>query len=485
MSEQNLPNESKGTVLVVDDDHSFRVLLQRWLTNAGYTTELFADGESCLAALGQLIPAAVCLDLSLPGSGGLAVLETLRAHQPLLPVIILTADSTVNSAVAAMQLGAYDYLVKPIDRTKLLTTIKNAVERYQMALRLAQLERENSVQPFPGLIGNSAALREMLRQITRVAASDITVLVHGESGTGKELVAKSIHSFSGRNRGPFVPLNCAAIPESLQESELFGHEKGAFTGAVSRRIGKFEQADQGTLFLDEVAELSLALQAKLLRVLQERSFTRLGGSVETRSDFRLVAASHKNLAEEVKAGRFREDLFFRLAVFELDVPPLRHRSGDIPMLAQHFLNEFTGTSATRLSAEAAQLLERYDWPGNIRELQNYMHRASVTASGETVEVRDLPARVRETQTNIESKIAGLPELVAADLTVESEPIPTPQPATETLPPTLNLAALERWAIEESIRRNSGRLSKVVAELGIGRTTLYRRMKEYNLDVNLE
>ncbi len=477
MTGSTLPPNSLGTVLVVDDDHSFRVLLQRWLSNAGYATELFADGESCLAALGQLIPSAVCLDLSLPGSGGLAVLETLRAHQPLLPVIILTADSTVNSAVAAMQLGAYDYLVKPIDRTKLLTTMKNAVERYQMALRVAQLEREISVQPFPGLIGNSSAVREMLRQVTRVAASDITVLVHGESGTGKELVAKAIHSFSGRSKGPFVPLNCAAIPESLQESELFGHEKGAFTGAINRRLGRFEQADQGTLFLDEVAELSLALQAKLLRVLQERSFNRLGSSLEIRSDFRLVAASHKDLSEEVKAGRFREDLFFRLAVFELDVPPLRHRSGDIPLLAQHFLQEFSDASAPKqLSPAAAQLLERYEWPGNIRELQNYMQRAAVTANGETVEINDLPARVRDVQTTAESNRTEPAELI--------EPVAVTS-VTETAPPTLNLAALERWAIEESIRRNRGRLSKVVEELGIGRTTLYRRMKEYNLDANLE
>ena len=489
MSEQNPLPENQGTILVVDDDHSFRVLLHRWLTNAGYAAELFGDGETCLAALGRVLPAAVCLDLGLPGSGGLAVLETLRAHQPLLPVIILTADSTVNSAVAAMQLGAYDYLVKPIDRTKLLTTIKNAVERYQMTLRLAQLEREASVQPFPGLIGNSPALRELLRQLTRVAASDITVLVHGESGTGKELVAKALHSFSGRSRGPFVPLNCAAIPESLQESELFGHEKGAFTGAINRRVGKFEQADQGTLFLDEVAELSLALQAKLLRVLQERSFSRLGSSLEVRSDFRLVAASHKNLADEVKAGRFREDLFFRLAVFELDVPPLRQRGNDITLLAQHFLNEFAasaGQAAKRLSPAAAQLLEAYAWPGNVRELQNYMQRAVVTTSGELVEAVDLPARVRAAQVtelpNEPSQNESVAAPVSPDLTTTAT---IPPPVSASMPTTLNLAALERWAIEESIRRHNGYLAKVVAELGIGRTTLYRRMKDYNLEAKLQ
>ncbi|HMX27792.1 MAG TPA: sigma-54 dependent transcriptional regulator, partial [Blastocatellia bacterium] len=405
MSESEISNPSQNCVLVVDDDQSFRVLLQRWLANAGYATEAFADGESCLSALDHLLPAAVCLDLNLPGAGGLTVLETLRAHQPLLPVVILTADSAVNSAVAAMQLGAYDYLVKPLDRPKLLTTIKNAVERYQMSLRVTQLEREASEQPFPGLIGNSPVLRDMLRQITRIAASDITVLVYGESGTGKELVAKAIHSFSGRGRDAFVPLNCAAIPEALQESELFGHEKGAFTGAINRRIGKFEQANGGTLFLDEVAELSLSLQAKLLRVLQERSFNRLGSSLEIRSDFRMVAASHKNLAEEVKAGRFREDLFFRLAVFELDVPPLRERGGDITLLAQHFLKEYAaGSDPKRLSAAAAQTLERYNWPGNVRELQNYMHRASVTASGELVEVNDLPTRVRFAQPVAENAI---------------------------------------------------------------------------------
>ena len=255
-------------VLVVDDDPDVRRLVRLFLESDGYATEAFGDAESCLAGLGRLLPDAVCLDLNLPGLGGIETLERIKALEPRLPVIILTANTEVDTVVTAMQRGAYDYLVKPFDRSKLLTTVRNAVERARMAVRLAALEREARGEGYPGIIGRSTAMRDLFRQLDRVSSSDITTLIFGESGSGKELVARAIHEHSGRGAGPFVALNCAAIPETLQESELFGHERGAFTGALERRIGRFEQANRGTLFLDEVGELSQSLQAKLLRVLQ-------------------------------------------------------------------------------------------------------------------------------------------------------------------------------------------------------------------------
>lgn len=467
-------NPKLETVIIVDDDKNFRLLVQRWLELEGLHSESFADGESCLANLTRLLPVCICLDLTLPNSHGLKILEKLKSHQKHLPVIILTADSSAEQVVKAMQLGAYDYLVKPIERNKLITTVKNAVDRYQMSLRLAQLERETSGKTY-GLLGNSPQMQALFRQIDKVSGSDISVLIHGESGTGKELVANAIHQNSGRSSGNFVPLNCAAIPESLQESELFGHEKGSFTGADKRREGRFELADDGTLFLDEVAELSLPVQAKLLRVLQEKTFSRLGSSAEIKSDFRIIAASHKDLSAEVEAGRFREDLFFRLAVYEMEVPALRERKEDIPILANHFFKEFCKKAGRRLaiSSETMQVLQNYSFPGNVRELQNYMQRAIVAAADNVVMPEDLPRRVFE----------GKKE---AELTVsESVKVINEPPQITNFPqsvPIMTLEELEKLAITSSIERNQGNLSNVVRELGIGRTTLYRKLKQYAIYV---
>ena len=468
------PPDNLERVIVVDDDVSFRQLVQRWLEIDGYEATSFSDGKSCEARLAELVPVCVCLDLTLPDSHGLEVLARLKAYQKFLPVIILTADSGAEQAVKAIQMGAYDYLVKPVEREKLLASVRNAVEKFRMSVRLAQLEREASGRTF-GLIGKSPLLNELFRQIDKVAACDISVLVHGESGTGKELVAQAIHQNSGRSSGAFVAVNCAAIPESLQESELFGHEKGSFTGADKRRLGQFELADKGTLFLDEVAELSLPVQAKLLRVLQEKRFSRLGSSSEVSSDFRLIAASHKNLEEEVEAGRFREDLFFRIAVYELEVPALRDRKEDIALLANHFLRDF-GRKVGRkvsLTPETVSLLENYHFPGNVRELQNYMHRAIVAATSGVVLPEDLPKRIFEPKT--------------AQLVSVSENTPTinqmPQISNpEFQIPPMTLEALEVMAIRTAIGRNAGNLSNVVRELGIGRTTLYRKLKEYKIEV---
>ena len=466
-----------GLVVVVDDDPSLCDLAQRFLERAGHRVSVFDNGESCLAALTNIMPDAICLDLTMPGMDGLETLGRLKDRHRLLPVIILTADSTINSAVQAMKLGAYDYLVKPIDRTKLTTTVKNAIERYHLSIRLTHLEREAEGRGYDDILGQSEPMRTLFRDMDRVAASDITVLVHGESGTGKELVARAIHRSSGRKTGTFVALNCAAIAETLQESEMFGHEKGAFTGADRQQIGKFELADRGVLFLDEIAELSASLQAKLLRALQERRFHRIGGTREVSSDFRLIAATNRNLLEEVQKGNFREDLYFRIAVFELEMPTLRERGQDITLLANAFLLQFGDQSSglrsrLRFSPEALQLLQSYAWPGNVRELENVVQRSVLVCNGDLIVPEDLPSRLKVSDGSS-----------SGTSTVESTSPEETKPSEGKVPiedAPLNLKALELWAIEKALKRADGNLSEVVRMLGIGRATLYRKLKEHNL-----
>ncbi len=474
--------ETPDSVIIIDDDKNFASLIERWIEISGFKSEVFNDAESFLSSLDRLLPACVCLDLTLPDADGLLVLQKLKSNHKHLPVIILTADSATDKAVKAMQLGAYDYLVKPVDRAKLITTVKNSVERYQMSVKLAQFERESTNKNSLGLIGNSPPMRTLFRQIEKVAACDISVLMCGESGTGKELIAKAIHQNSGRAKFPLVTLNCAAIPESLQESELFGHEKGSFTGATNRRQGKFELAHLGTLFLDEVAELSLSLQAKLLRVLQDKTFSLVGSSSETKSDFRLIAASHKDLTKEVGAGRFREDLFFRLAVYELEVSPLRERKEDIPLLVQHFLREFGKRDKRnyKISTEAMQFLQSYSYRGNVRELENSIERALVSVTAEIIDVEDLPVRMlRSTE---HSLIVEPKEQICETFVEEKTEItPTIQFSNSSFP-IVTLENLEKLAIQFSINRNNGNISNVANELGIGRTTLYRKLKQYEIEL---
>jgi DNA-binding NtrC family response regulator len=440
----------------------------------------------------------------------------IKERHQHLPVIILTADHTVESVVAAMQRGAYDYLVKPIDRTKLVTTVGNAVERYRMSMRLRQLEREVGGEGYANIVGESPAMKELYRQMDRVAASDITILIHGESGTGKELVAHAIYEASGRKSGPFVALNCAAIPETLQESEIFGHEKGAFTGAVARHIGKFEQANGGCLFMDEVAELSLSLQAKLLRAIQEKRFHRVGGSTQVHSDFRLITATHRNLLDMVNRSLFREDLYFRIAVFELEVPPLRERENDVVLLAQRFLERYASTRSRapspsagraerdapgvgpqrtdrriRLSNEVIDLLKAYPWPGNVRELENIMQRCLLITKGPLILAEDLPPRLRsrpepkalDVEEAAPAVTAGPPEtepvVEAPRAPVPAEKPESPRRASSRLE-TLDLQELERRAIQQALEETGGNLSHVVRLLGIGRTTLYRKLKTHGL-----
>ncbi len=475
--------ETRALTMVVDDDHSIRQAVGLWLEKAGFAVESFEDGEACLTALGRTLPDCICLDLHMPGLSGIEVLTRIKAHHPRLPVIMLTAETAVDTVVAAMQAGAYDYLPKPLDRTKLVATVGNAVSHHQLAVRVTQLEREVDGRGYAGIVGASTPMRRLYRAMDRVAPSDVTVLVQGESGTGKELVAHGLHEASGRRQAPFVAVNCAAIPETLEASEFFGHERGAFTGAEQRRAGRFEQANGGTLFLDEVGELSLSLQAKLLRVLQERTFQRLGGNAEIHSDFRLIAATHRNLEDEVRAGRFREDLFFRIVVFEFDLPPLRARGNDLQVLAMHFLSrmaESGGHESLRLSPAALGALFSYHWPGNVRELQNAMEHAAVISSGGEIRPGDLPARIFKKGVDLRG------DTVANDAVAGWEP--TTQPSAVVPPdfePTEDsvrtLDEIERDAIERAIERTGGNLSEVVRQLGIGRTTLYRKIKRYGLE----
>jgi DNA-binding NtrC family response regulator len=485
------PADARSLVVLVDDDRNLCDLVERFLDRAGHEVRVFHDGESFLGALGAMIPDAVCLDLSMPGIGGLDTLEIIKERQRHLPVIILTADHTVASVVGAMQRGAYDYLVKPIDRTKLVTTVGNAVERYRMSMRLRQLEREVGGPGYVNIVGESSAMKELYRQMDRVAASDITILVHGESGSGKELVAQAIYDASGRKSGPFVALNCAAIPETLQESEIFGHEKGAFTGAVTRHIGKFEQANGGCLFMDEVAELSLSLQAKLLRAIQEKRFHRVGGSTQVRSDFRLIAATHRNLLDMVKQGAFREDLYFRIAVFELEVPPLRERGDDVVLLAERFLDRYRpkGQPRPRLSNEVIELLRCYSWPGNVRELENIIQRCLLIAKEGLILPDDLPPRLREGGPSTASEPEPVMEtgrtegaLDEATSAMSSAAVPAPRESSRrpSRLDTLDLQELERIAIQQALQEANGNLSQVVRLLGIGRTTLYRKLKAHKL-----
>ncbi len=463
-------------VLVADDDRAQCAVLEHWLSDAGFEVRCFGDGGACLRELERSLPVAIFLDLAMPGLDGLATLEAVRQRDRALPVLILTADPAVDSVMAATKLGAYDYLVKPVRRDRLLTSMRNAIERFRLSLRVAELEREACWErDTGGVTGRSPVMRQLFQQIDRVAASDITVLIHGESGTGKELVAQSLHQASSRRSGPLVPVNCAAIPEMLQESELFGHERGAFTGAVDRRKGKIELADRGTLFLDEIGEIALSLQAKLLRGLQERAFVRVGGATELRSDFRLIAATHRDLASEVAAGRFREDLFFRLAVFEIEVPPLRQRGDDVLLLARRFVIEAAkaaGRPPLELATETAETLLGYPFPGNVRELQNAMQRAVAVSDGERIERRDLPARILAG--SAARSAAGPRPLPAEDVTDPQPRTPPLETAASDPARPLTLAEIEAQAIQAALVRHGGNVSRAARELGIDRTTLHRK-----------
>jgi DNA-binding NtrC family response regulator len=468
----NEETSDQAVVLVVDDEATHARLISRWLGSEGYETEIALDGESCLKLIHRVLPDVVCLDVNMPGIGGLETLRRLKSHHPRLPVVMLTAEDSVETAVASMQAGAYGYLTKPVDKQRLFTEVQQAVEHSELSLRVAELERESGEREYDRLQSRSDAMKPIFRQLDRVVASDVTVLLQGESGTGKELVAREIHDNSGRSDGPFIVVNCASIPEGLQESELFGHEEGAFTGATQTKPGTIEQADGGTLFLDEIAELRPSLQASLLRVLQDSSFQRLGSQQTRESDFRLISATHKRLLDEVDAGSFREDLYYRIAVFEMTMPPLRVRAEDIALLTRYFLEEFReieGKPELDITQDALRALIAHEWPGNIRELKNAVQRAAVAAD-DMIRVRDLPDVVQEA-----AEAVGLPAL-RAGLDETSSPAEIFGEDDVVLP----LQEVERLAIKRAYRLTDGNISKMSRMLGVSRATLYRKLDTYGL-----
>ena len=386
-------------VLIVEDEPSTRLGLTELVRTWGFTTESASDGEDALERITAFRPSIIISDLVMPRMGGLDLLRALKDDGGAFTVVILTAQGTVETAVDAIKEGAYDYLTKPIEPQRLKILLDKIVER-QDTLREVKVLRKQLREhgSFGRMIGNSSQMRKVYQIIEQASPTSASVLIWGESGTGKELVAQTIHQLSPRAQMPFVPINCAAIPETLLESEIFGHEKGAFTGAVDRREGCFELADRGTLFLDEIAEMTPATQVKLLRVLQERKFRRLGGRNEQTVDVRVIAATNVNPGDAVKNGKLREDLYYRLNVFAIELPPLRQRKEDLPLLIQSFLAEFNQRNNKHVSAldpAAMRILEQYNWPGNVRELRNVIERAVILSSGEFVDQKHLPPLVTE------------------------------------------------------------------------------------------
>jgi DNA-binding NtrC family response regulator len=390
---------SRERVLIVEDEASTRLGLTELVRTWGFTTEAAADGEEALQRITSFRPSIIISDLVMPKMGGLELLRAIRDELPNLTMVMVTAQGSVETAVEAIKEGAYDYLTKPVDTHRLKILLDKIVERQDTLREVKVLRRQLRDQgTFGKMIGSSPPMRKVYQVIEQAAPTGASVLIWGESGTGKELVAQTIHQLSPRAHQPFVPINCAAIPETLLESEIFGHEKGAFTGASDRREGCFELADRGTLFLDEIAEMTPATQVKLLRVLQEQKFRRLGGRDEQTVDVRVIAATNVNPTEAVKSGKLREDLYYRLNVFSIELPPLRRRKDDLPLLIQSFLAEFSqrnNKSVTAVSPEAMKILEQYGWPGNVREVRNVIERAVILASGEFVEPKHLPPLVAE------------------------------------------------------------------------------------------
>jgi len=402
----------KGTILVVDDERNQREILGAILKSEGYNPLLAAGGEEALRVLEREPVDLVLTDLIMPGMTGEELIDAVLSRSPGMPILLTSAYGTIQTAVEAIKKGAYYYFEKPVDRARLLIIIDRAIEN----LRLRESHRLLSERLSPGsvpILGEHAVLREIKRILPRVARSESTILLTGESGTGKEVIARNVHSMSGRSARPFLAVNCASLPDTLFESELFGHERGAFTGAVRREIGLFEAAEGGTIFLDEIAEVKLETQAKLLRALQEKEIRRVGGKENIPTDVRIVAATNRDLEEAVRDGRFRADLFYRLNIVRLSLPPLRDRISDIPILAEHFLARHgeKGVPPVReISKEAMRLMMRYPWPGNIRELSSVIERAVVLAEGGTIGRDELPQELREDAEAVPAKAFDLPPL---------------------------------------------------------------------------
>jgi len=460
------------TAWIVDDDQSLRWVLEKALKQAEMETRSFERAEHLLEALGEAVPDVLITDVRMPGMSGIALLDRLRGNYPDLPVIVITAHSDLENAVAAYKGGAFEYLPKPFD-------IDEAVDLVRKAARLnggTPQDVEAPAGEMASMIGQAPAMQEVFRSIGRLAGSSMTVLITGESGTGKELVARALHDHSPRANKPFVALNTSAIASELLESELFGHEKGAFTGADSRRIGRFEQADGGTLFLDEIGDMSPELQTRLLRVLAESEFYRVGGQAAIKVDVRVIAATNQDLARAVKESRFREDLYHRLNVIRINTPPLRQRQEDIPQLLQHYLAEAAqelGSSPKSLDAEAMETLQTFKWPGNVRQLVNATRRLTVTAPGSVISAQDIPGDLGGSESSQQAAKEWTRVLAAwaeRQLRNSEEPL-----LDKAIP------EFEKTLIEIAMARTNGHRQEAAKLLGWGRNTLARKMKALHLD----
>jgi DNA-binding NtrC family response regulator len=450
-----MSSTSGERVLIVEDEPSTRAGLTELVRTWGFTADAAGDGEEALQKITSFRPSIIITDLVMPRMGGLDLLRALKDDGGEFTVLLLTAQGTVETAVEAIKQGAYDFLTKPIEPARLKILLDKVVERQGTLREVKQLRRQLREQgAFGSMIGSSPSMRKVYQTVEQAAPTSASVLIWGESGTGKELVAKTIHQLSPRAQMPFVPINCAAIPETLLESEIFGHEKGAFTGAVDRREGCFELADRGTLFLDEIAEMTPATQVKLLRVLQERSFRRIGGRQEQSVDVRVIAATNVVPADAVKNTKLREDLYYRLNVFAIELPPLRNRKEDLPLLIQAFLAEFNARNKKQVSAvdpASMRVLEQYSWPGNVRELRNVIERAVILAPGEFIELKHLPPLVTES-----------PDVVKPTLSL------TPGTTVEEAERRLILMTLEHT------RDNKTRAAEI---LGISLKTLHNKLNK--------
>jgi two-component system response regulator HydG len=454
----------KSTILVVDDDNAHRIMLNTLISGWGYAVSEADDGSTAVEKVKETTFDLVLMDVRMVKISGLEALETIKAYNPAIPVIIMTAYSSVETAVEALKQGAHDYLTKPLDFDKLRLTIDRAMEHTRLKEENRWL-RETLGKQFDSqnIIGKSPAMLKLLETVSQVAPSEATVLISGESGTGKELIAGALHFNSLRKNGPFVKINCAAITETLLESELFGHEKGAFTGADRRKEGRFRQAHGGTLLLDEVSEMSLMMQVKLLRALQEREFNRVGGESTIQVDVRVIAATNKNLLDRINEGAFREDLYYRLNVVELEVPPLSDRKEDIPLLTRHFLEMFAAKNRKEIKGftpRAMDNLIRHNWPGNVRELMNAVERAVVLARSSYLDQADFPFMKNFlTENNQKDSIS---------------------PDALFLQGEVPLEEIEKTAILKTLQTANGNKSEAARRLGITRKTLHKKLKAYGV-----
>jgi DNA-binding NtrC family response regulator len=473
-NESKSQGTQKSVVLIAEDDNTSRRILSHFVQKIGYIPILAEDGEECIKQISEQRPDVILLDINMPKKDGFEVMQHMKAHGIFTPVIMITASHDIPHAVKCIKLGAYEYLTKPLSIERLEIVMRNALAESSLISRVQKLQKElESQNLFKEIIGQSASIKQAMEQVVQVMETDLNVLILGESGSGKELFAEAIHYGSKRKNGPFVSVNCATISSNLADSLLFGHVKGAFTGANNDHTGFFEQADKGTIFLDEIGDMSSDIQAKVLRVLQERKIRKVGEKREKSINFRVISATNNDFSQAIKNNLFREDLYYRLEEFPLFIPPLRERVEDIPLLVKHFLVEFASANnlePLQLEPNALAEIEGYQWPGNIRELKNAVQRAAVTRKGNIIETVRLPLIRGSAQTRS---------------TERDEPESALEPAVQkkSIGSTISgtLEEHEREVIIQACKASFGNLTKTAKMLGIGRATLYRKLEKFGLD----